>query len=289
MSGIASAKHSDALLDVVDLGVRFGSRAALDGVSLRVAAGECVGLVGPNGAGKTTLLRAIAGMLTPSFGRVVLEGSPLDLRDPARIARVIAQVPQSTAIDFDFTCLEVVLMGRHPHLGRFELEGPHDHAIAADAMRDTESSQLASRPVTRVSGGERQRVIAARALAQQPKLLLLDEPTANLDVLHQLRLLDLVRRMVQERGVATIAAIHDLELAARYCNRLLLLKDGRTIAHGTPAEVLTSERIAEAFGVRADVRPEALTGGLRITTIAPLSGGPKLGEVEYRDAAAVEI
>ena len=259
-----------SLLDVTELGVRFGARAVLSGVSLRLAPGELVGLVGPNGAGKTTLLRAIAGMLPSASGRAVLEGRPLDLLDPARIARVIAQVPQSTAIDFGFACLEVVLMGRNPHLGRFELEGPDDHRIAAEAMSDTDTARLASRPITLVSGGERQRVLAARALAQQPKLLLLDEPTANLDVLHQLQLLDLVRRLVREQGLAALAAIHDLELAARYCDRLLLLKDGRTIAEGAPAEVLTSERMAEAFGVRAIVRPEPLTGGLGITVLAPI-------------------
>jgi iron complex transport system ATP-binding protein len=275
------------LVDVAELAVRFGARAVLGGVSLRVAPGEFVGLVGPNGAGKTTLLRAIAGMLPSPSGRVVLEGRPLDLRDPARIARVIAQVPQSTAIDFGFACLEVVLMGRYPHLGRFALEGPKDHHIAAEAMRGTETAHLESRPITLVSGGERQRVLVARALAQQPKLLLLDEPTANLDVLHQLRLLDLVRALVRQQGLAALAAIHDLELAARYCDRLLLLNDGRTIAEGTPAEVLTSERMAEAFGVRAIVRPEPLTGGLGITVLAPMPAEHKhpyeAGTIAQRD------
>lgn len=262
------------LLDIAELDVRFGARAVLDGVSLHLAPGEFVGLVGPNGAGKTTLLRAIAGTVPARSGRVMLEGHRLDLLEPARIARVIAQVPQSTTIDFGFACLEIVLMGRHPHLGRFEIEGPEDHRIAAEAMRGTETAHLASRPITLVSGGERQRVLAARALAQQPRLLLLDEPTANLDVLHQLRLLDLVRGLVRERGLAALAAIHDLELAARYCDRLLLLKDGRKIADGTPTEVLTSERMAEAFGVHAVVRPEPLTGGLGITVLTPMPAEP---------------
>lgn len=266
----ASASEAP-LLEVVNVSVQFGARAALAGVSLQVAAGEFVGVVGPNGAGKSTLLRAVAGMVPLASGHVCLDGVPLDRRDPARGARVIAQVPQSTSIDFDFTCLEVVLMGRHPHLGRFELEGPHDHAIATQAMHDTETELLSDRSVTHVSGGEQQRVVAARALAQQPRLLVLDEPTANLDVRHRLQLLELVRRRTRDQRLAALAAIHDLELAARYCDRILLLTGGRIAADGSPADVLTPDSIAVAFGVRAHVRPEPLTGGLAITLLAPLA------------------
>jgi iron complex transport system ATP-binding protein len=256
-------------LEAESLGYRVAGRSLLDDVALRVAPGEFVGLVGPNGAGKTTLLRAIAGLLAPSCGRVRLEGRALERLDPRQLARIVAHVPQSTRIDFGFTCLEVVLMGRHPHLGRFALEGPADYRVAEAAMAFTGTSDLAERPITAVSGGEQQRVLAARALAQEPRLLLLDEPTANLDVLHRLQLLDLVRDLVRARGLSAIAAIHDLELAARYCDRLVLLKDGRVLAEGPPAAVLTPERIRAAFGVRAVVRPDPLTGGLSIAVLAP--------------------
>jgi iron complex transport system ATP-binding protein len=251
-------------LELDQLSYAVNGRTILADVSLRLQPGEMLGLVGPNGAGKTTLLRAISGALAPAKGWVRIDATPLERLDASAIARIVAQVPQSTTIDFGFSCLEVVLMGRHPHLGRFSQEGPADYRLAEAAMAFTGTLDLAGRLVTEVSGGERQRVVAARALAQQPRVLLLDEPTANLDVYHRLLLLELVQALAKEQRVSVVAAIHDLELAARFCDRLVLLKAGRMLASGAPELVLTPERIFEAFGARALVRTEPLTGALDI-------------------------
>jgi len=241
----------------------------LDGVGLRARRGELIGLIGPNGAGKSTLLRIIGGLLRQREGAVSLEGRDLAAMPPREVARVLAMVPQLAPYTFGFTGLEVVVMGRYPHMGRFEVESASDRRIAMDAMRATETEPFADRLVTSLSGGERQRIFLARALAQSAsggRVLLLDEPTANLDVQHQLKALDLVRGLAGE-GMTAIAAIHDLPLAARYCHRLVLLSRGRVLAEGTPVEVLTPVTIEAAFGVRAVVYTDPLTGALTLSLL----------------------
>ncbi len=258
---------TDDLLNANTISMRWDGRSVLDRVSLQIRPGEFVGLIGPNGAGKTTLLRLLAKLLEPTGGVVLLEGTALTALSQRAVAKMVAVVPQATSTEFAFPALEVVLMGRHPHLGRFHAETAGDYRIAREAMTFTETLPFAERPVTELSSGERQRVIMARALAQQPQVLLLDEPTANLDLCHQIQVLDLVRRLVRG-GLATVAALHDLELASRYCERLVLLKAGVVLADGPPAEVLTVKRLAEAFGVRASVSPNPLTGGLHISVLS---------------------
>ena len=240
----------------------------LDGVNLEADRGQLVGLIGPNGAGKTTLLRTISGIIRYRRGAVRLEGSDLQSLSPKDVAASLALVPQIAPYTYGFTSLELVLMGRYPHLGRFQIEGREDDRIARDAMRLTETEQFADRTLDTLSGGERQRVFVARALAQQPRILLMDEPTANLDVLHQLKLLDLVRRLVDD-GLTAIAAIHDLNMAARYCDRLVLLSGGQVLAEGSPSKVLTPETIESAFGVRSAVYQDPITDSLAISLIGP--------------------
>ena len=245
----------------------------LDGVSLRADRGQFVGLIGPNGAGKSTLLRTISGILRYRRGAVSLEGADLKTLSSREIASSLALIPQIAPYTYGFTSMELVLMGRYPHLGRFQIEGKEDDRIARDAMRLTETEQFADRTLDTLSGGERQRVFVARALAQQPRILLMDEPTANLDVLHQLKVLDLVRRLVDD-GLTAIAAVHDLNMAARYCDRLVLLSGGRVLAEGPPEEVLTPDTIASAFGVKSAVYQDPITGSLAISLIGPADDRP---------------
>ncbi|MGH7319086.1 MAG: ABC transporter ATP-binding protein [Candidatus Rokuibacteriota bacterium] len=259
---------SRALVSLRRVRLSWGAREAVRSVDLDVHAGEFVGVVGPNGAGKTTLLRLMGKLLEPTGGALWLDGQALAALGRRTIARSVAVVPQTAPIDFAFSVRDVVLMGRHPHLGRFQGEGPEDHAAARGAMEITATVGFAERSITELSAGERQRVMLARALAQCPRLLLLDEPTANLDLRHQLQILDCVRRRVREAGLAAVAALHDLGLASRYCDRLVLMHAGRVVADGMPDEVLTSERLRAVFGVTAHVARSALTGGLSISVVA---------------------
>ena len=244
------------------------AKRLLDGVSLHADRGRLVGLVGPNGAGKTTLLRALAGILRCQEGVVRFDGVDIEHLSSREVATGLALVPQIAPYTHGFNVIELVLMGRYPHLGPFQVEGREDNRIARDAMRLTETEQFADRTLDTLSGGERQRVFIARALTQQPRVLLLDEPTTNLDVLHQLKVLDLVRRLVDD-GLTAIAAIHDLNMAARYCDRLVLLSGGRVLAEGPPGQVLSPETMESAFGVRAAVYRDPVTGSLAISLIGP--------------------
>ena len=241
----------------------------LDGVDLRAERGQFVGLIGPNGAGKSTLLRAISNVLGYQEGSVSLHGADLKSLPARKVAELLALVPQIAPYTQGFTAFELVLMGRYPHLGRFQVEGEADDRIAMEAMRLTETESFTSRTLDTLSGGERQRVFLARAVAQQPRVLLLDEPTSNLDILHQLKILGLVRRLVND-GLTAIAAIHDLNLAARYCDRLVLLHEGRVVTDGRPEEVLTAETLESAFGVRSALYRDPNTGSLAISLIAPV-------------------
>ena len=251
-----------------NLSYRIQAETLLDSVDLHADQGQLVGLIGPNGAGKSTLLRAISGILNYREGTVRLDGDDLKSLSSRDIAAGLALIPQIAPYTHGFTSMELVLMGRYPHLGRFQIEGKEDDRIARDAMRMTRTEQFADRTLDTLSGGERQRVFVSRALAQQPRVLLLDEPTSNLDVLHQLKVLDLVRQLIDD-GLTAVAAIHDLNMAARYCDRLVLLKNGRVLAEGSPEEVLRPETIRSAFGVRAAVYRDPMTDSLAISVIGP--------------------
>ncbi len=237
------------LLEVEGITCAYDGIDVLADVTLRIGAGDVVGVLGPNGAGKSTLLRAMSRVLRPKLGRALLEGRDLYGVPAAEAARTIAVVPQEGMPPFEFTCREMVSMGRSPHLGRFQAESPRDVGIVRRAMERTETWDLRERPVTELSGGERQRVVLARAFAQEPRVLLLDEPTAHLDIGHQVQTM----KMVRELGCAVVAVMHDLNLAAAYCARLVLLDRARIVAAGAPEEVLTREHLERVYRVPVDI------------------------------------
>ena len=250
---------------MVSLQVRQVYFSYLDGLVLRsinlsIKAGEMVGLIGPNGSGKTTLIKLASGVLKPNQGEIKLDGSSLGRLNRKSIARSVAVVPQQFNIPFAFTATEVVMLGRTPFLRVFAGESEVDKQFVSNALELVGISELKGRRFDELSGGERQKVILAMALAQQPKLLLLDEPTVHLDITHQVEILELVRRLNVERGLTVIAAMHDLNLASLYFDRLILLKEGRVSADGTPAEVLTEDRIREVFLASVRVEPHPVTG-----------------------------
>ncbi len=257
-----------ALLTAQNISFAYDGQPILEGVSLAVGAGEFIGLIGANGSGKTTLLRVLLGLLPGAAGEVSLCGAALRSLSRREIAMRAAMVQQDTSVDFAFTAREVVAMGRTPYLGRFTPEGPADKEAVSRAMRKTETDVFAERPVTELSGGERQRVHLARALAQETRVILLDEPTANLDLTHQFEALQVVREFTRSGGAA-LAAIHDLSLAARFCDRLLLLSQGRIVAAGEPVEVVTESNLALHFALRARAWRDEKFGNLVVYPIGP--------------------
>ena len=236
-----------------------GQPEALDRASLAVEQGAVVGLVGPNAAGKSTLARIACGLLVPGAGEVLLGGAPVSQLPRRERARRAAFLGQHQPADLPFSGLEVALMGRAPHLGLWALEAPGDRACAEAALRELDAGQLAGRPVSQMSGGERQRVFLARAFAQEASLLVLDEPTQALDLAHQVLLVNGVRRRARE-GRGALLVLHDLGLAAAACDRLVLLVEGRVLAEGPPAAVLRPEVLERAYRTVVDVVVAPATG-----------------------------
>jgi iron complex transport system ATP-binding protein len=234
-------------LRVENLSFQYTVRPVLQHISFEVQAGEFLSLIGPNGSGKTTLLRLIARLHTPSSGCVLLDGRPLSGYSHTEIARRIAYVPQEHPTAFPFTVMEVVLMGRSPHLHGVGFERPEDIAIAREMMDLTDIDHLANHPVTALSGGERQRAYLARALAQEASILLLDEPNTHLDIAHQLSIFTIIKHLISRKGLTVVSVSHDLNLTAIYSDRVLMLHRGEVAAHGTPDEVLTSQLISSIF------------------------------------------
>ena len=248
----------------------YGRREVIRGVDLCLGAGEFVGLIGPNGAGQSTLLKALSKAIPITSGDLHISGKLSDKLRGKSLAREIAFVPQSEAAIFDFKVIDVVLMGRNPYSQGLSLESPEDYAEAARAMSATDVLHLAERPITELSGGEHRRALIARALAQRAPTLLLDEPTAHLDLAHQRDILALVRRQVENEGTSCLAAIHDLNLAAAYCDRLVLLADGSVLAEGPNREVLREEILTRAFGAGIEL---ANSGGR--TFVLPSQPSPE--------------
>jgi iron complex transport system ATP-binding protein len=269
---------SDPPLVVDDVSVDLGGRRVLSGVSLTAEAGALVGLIGPNGAGKTTLLRAIRNGIEVASGAITLTGQSVTGLSAREIGRRAATVPQETALSFGFSVREAVAMGRHAHIGRFEAPDATDQAAVESALDRTSLTELSDRPVTDLSGGERQRVLLARALAQATPVLLLDEPTASLDINHAIRTLETVRSVVDD-GTAAVAAIHDLDLAARYCDRLVLLAEGEVVAAGPPSGVLTSDTLETAFDATAVVSRDDVTDAPRVTALPGVDEG-EAGDID---------
>jgi cobalamin transport system ATP-binding protein len=263
-----------ALLEADGLSFAYGARPVLAGVSLGIARGELVGVIGPNGCGKTTLVRLLAGVLAPTAGSVRLEARPLAAWRRRELARRLAVMPQDTPVEFPFTVLEVVLMGRAAHLPGFGLPRAADIALARGVLARLDVADLEARPLDRLSGGERQRALLARALVQEPDVLLLDEPTTHLDLRHQVGIYDVVRDLARTRGVAVLSVLHDLNLAAMYCDRLLLLDGGRVAREGPPEHVLEAEALARAYGAPVWVGRHEATGG---PIVLPRPGAPRGG------------
>ena len=257
-----------AALSARNISVTLGGNQVLDRVSFDARPGEIAGLIGPNGAGKSTLLRVLAGLIKPDSGEVRIDGSPLKGLNAGERARRIAFMPQHDSAH-PFTALETVLMGRYAHLGRFELEGGQDREIARQAMARTDTAQFEGRQLDRLSGGERQRVILARALAQQAGVILLDEPSASLDLRHRLSMMEALRLEASDRQVAVVVALHDVSLAGRYCDRLTLLSEGVIAAEGNPTDVLTPFHLRNSFGVETEVKVDPLTGCPQVWLIGP--------------------
>ena len=259
--------------------IRYDAQAApvVTALSLALEPGVLTGMVGPNGSGKSSLLRALSRALKPSGGAVLLAGRDLYAACSARdSAQAISVLPQDTSVSLDFSVRDIVRMGRAPHLPPrpFASETSADEQIVTDALRAAGVEPLAERPVTTLSGGERQRVLLARALAQQPQILLLDEPTASLDLRHQSEALTLARNLAHDKGLAVFAVLHDVNLASAYCDHLILLSEGEVAASGTPAEVLTAENLAKVYGAQVWVRPHPLTGRplvLSLPALTPIS------------------
>ncbi len=246
-------------LEIKEVDAYYGLVKVLTSVDFNAAQGELIGVIGPNGSGKTTLLRAISRILRPKVGTILLDDRDILKMKDREFSRNFAVVPQDTAVNFDFSALDVVLMGRNPHLGRLELETDKDLSIAKRSMELTNCWHLSERPITELSGGERQLVIIARALTQEPRVLLLDEPTSHLDINYQIEIMELLKRLTTQEGLIVIAVIHDLNLAAQYCDRLALLHKGQIAAAGTQEEVLTAANIKKAFGANVIAKRHALT------------------------------
>jgi iron complex transport system ATP-binding protein len=256
-------------MEAESVGFSYGSQAALEDVSLRVGPGEVVGLLGPNGSGKSTLIKILSGVLPHYTGSARLDGTEVRAARRRDVAAKLAVVPQETSFAFPFTVLQIVLMGRHPHLVGLAFEAHRDVDLARAALERCGALHLVNRTIHELSAGERQRVVFARALAQEPRALLLDEPASFLDIRHQTELYDLVRELATADGAAALTALHDLNLAAEYCDRIYLLRQGRVAAAGRTKEVFTYANLTGVYETEVYVDTNDLTGQL---LVVPLSG-----------------
>jgi iron complex transport system ATP-binding protein len=258
------------MIELDDVSLGYNHEAVLHNVSMKVTPGQILGLVGPNGSGKSTLIKGMTGVIDLFSGHIFIDGHDIVTIKPDKLARIVATVPQSPAMPGAFTAFEVVLMGRTPHLGLLRYEGGKDLAIAWQAMEATHTQSFAERRVSEISGGERQRLVIARALTQQPKAMLLDEPTANLDIKHQVEILNLVKSLCLEQSLTVVIALHDLNLAAQYCDWMVMLNGGKVYAEGTPLDILTATNIKRVYGAEVCVYPHPVN---KLPTTLITAGG----------------
>jgi iron complex transport system ATP-binding protein len=243
------------MLTIQSLSVAYQDHIVLEDLSLTIQRGEILAVVGPNGVGKSTLVRALSGVIPPKRGRIMLDGTDLTRLSPMQRARLMAVVPQARELPGAFTVYQIVLLGRTPYLSWLGIAGHGDHTIVRQALEHTHTLELADRRVGELSGGEQQRVLLGRALAQDAPVLLLDEPTTHLDLQHQSNLLNLVRKQARERGLTVLMVLHDLNLASLYADRVALMLDGQIYACGLPDEVLTSQNLSAVYHVPVKVIP----------------------------------
>lgn len=258
---------AEPVIEARQLRFRYRADWVIDEVSLDVEAGEMLGIIGPNGSGKSTLLRLLSGVLSPAVGELRVRGRPLSSYSRREIGQTIAVVPQETTIEFPFSVLEVVLMGRSPHLGGFAFEGDRDLEVARTALERGGVREFEHRSIHELSGGERQRVVLARALAQETGILLLDEPAAFLDIRHAVEIYDLLKDLARE-GRSIVTVLHDLNLAALYCDRVALLKAGRLVQVGAPADVITYATVTEVYGTEVYVDINDVTGAVNVLPLS---------------------
>ncbi|MGN6273600.1 MAG: ABC transporter ATP-binding protein [Protaetiibacter sp.] len=247
----------------------YGDRTVVESLDLDIAPGRITAIVGANGCGKSTLLRALARLMAPRQGRILLDDEPIGSRASKQVARVVGLLPQSPIAPEGITVADLVGRGRHPHQRLLARWNAEDYAAVADALEATNTSELAERSVDELSGGQRQRVWVAMALAQQTDILLLDEPTTFLDVAHQIEVLDLLAELGRTRGTTIVMVLHDLNLAARYADELVAMREGRIVASGPPSHVLDAELVERVFGIRSHVMVDPVSGS---PLVIPIGG-----------------
>jgi len=259
-------------LEMQNVTLTYGQKVVVKDITFDMMPGEMVGLVGPNGCGKSTIIKALSRVIQPHSGRVLANGKDVSRIPRKDLAIMLGVVPQMPLLPSAFTAFEIVLMGRNPHLGLFQYEGPEDLAIAWQAMARTSTQHFAERRISELSGGEIQCIVIARVLAQETEAILLDEPTANLDIGRQVEILDLIKGLCLENKLTVVAAIHDLNLASQYCDRLILICNGRIQAEGTPREVVNAENITQVYGAGSYVYTHPLSG---LPAVLPNAGNSK--------------
>jgi iron complex transport system ATP-binding protein len=270
-------------LEVKNLTLAYGRTAVIRDMSFSVMEGEMMGLIGPNGSGKSTLIKALSHVLAPRSGTIILDGEDISRLHRSNMARMLGVVPQTPILPSSFSAFEIVLMGRNPHLGLLRYESEKDINITYRAMERTNTLEFAERRIGELSGGEIQRIVIARVLAQEPETILLDEPTANLDINHQLEILDLIKSLCTGNRLTVIITLHDLNLAAQYCDRLALIKNGDLRAVGTPQEVITTENIREVYGTDDCVYTHPVNGLPTVLLKAGSSRNGVIGNNEKQD------
>lgn len=270
------------ILEVKDLVTGYNQKRVLDEINLTMEKGEFIGIVGPNGSGKSTFVKAITKVLEPWSGEINLKKKSLSRMNQAEIAKITAVVPQDTYISFPYSVKDVVLMGRNPYKGKLENYGDKDHKIAKKCMEDTRTDDFSQKKITNLSGGEMQRVMVARALAQNPELIFLDEATSHLDIGHKKEIMETIKRKNQKNNLSVISIHHNLNLAARYCEKILLMEDGRRFVFGSPEEVLTEPNLRAVYGIEAEVHEHPTDGSLYI---APLENK----EIEKRKDKRIHV
>ena len=254
-------------INVKNLSHSFGEVLVLKNISFQVPQRDFFIIIGPNGSGKTTLMKVISGILKPQNGELKILNRPIDQYHRKALAKTIAFVPQMTFADFPFTVTEIVLMGRSPYLGILGLEQENDVEVASQAIAFTGLENLAHRKLDQLSGGEQQRVFIARAICQEPDIILLDEPTASLDLAYQVRIMDLMEKLKTEKGIAVVMVSHDVNLAAMYADHLMLLHKGQVVCQGLPDEVLTYKTLEETYGCTLLVDESPLGNFPRVTLV----------------------
>ena len=257
----------EPILTLKNVGYRYGQIRAIKGIDLQVYGGEILGILGPNGSGKSTLLKVMDGILVPQEGEILIEESPFAAFGRSHLAREVAMVAQESHFRFSFSTLEVVLMGRFPHLKRLQFEGKRDMDVAMGALNATHTLEFAERSIHELSGGEKQRVLIARALAQEPRVILLDEPTSFLDLKFKREIFQLISTLSLEKGLSVVVVSHDIDLTSQYCRRVIMLRTGSIYEMGEPGEVITAANIEAVYDCPVLVDKNPATGRPRVTPL----------------------